>query len=206
MVVSEAMRSVALRRNLTRALIATALLWMLTTSGCVSVRPVETGVNFSLAPDEGILVVDIHSVMPIEELSFSQAVAVSDLPAGEHFILLAVSAGKYRWDEIVIPAGEVVIPIGMSRDDSWKFRVEPGRISYPGHMEVRGRTAARSVKLGIYIDNRSALALRKLREGFADLLERYPPIYTGLMRDDFLDYYSRAFSKPAAGGTEGNSP
>jgi hypothetical protein len=49
------------------------------------------------------------------------------------------------------------------------------------------------VTLGARHDNRSALALRKLREKFPEVLERYQPVYGGAARDDYLEYYWRTF-------------
>ena len=93
--------------------------------GCVAVRPIESGKTLALARDEGILVVHINSAIPIEKLGFSSATAGSNLPAGEHFYLLGVTAGKYRWRDVVIPASKGKVHFVMAREDAWSFRVEP---------------------------------------------------------------------------------
>lgn len=173
---------------------AIVFLVMAVTFGCASVRPVDSDGAFLLAPDEGLLVVDIHSTLPIAELSFSRATAASDLPPGDHFFLLAVTTGNYRWSQIVVPADEGDVPFVMTRDDVWSFRVEPGRISYPGHIAIDGRTGKRNVSIAVFPEDRSGLALRQLRERFPKLLARYPPVYTGPRHDDFLDYFARMSS------------
>jgi uncharacterized protein YceK len=184
-----------------------ALCVLATASGCASVRqleigsgPLEAGALPDLAPDEGILVVHVHTDIPIAKLQISQMTALTDLPKGEHLRLLALGEGRYRWSGIVIPAGEGDVPFRAGRGEFWEFRVEPGRINYPGELTFRGKTRKKSVDLGrIVFRNRSAQMLRTLRERFPALLERYPPVYTGQKSDEYLEYYGKTFLAPGGG-------
>lgn len=175
-------------------------------SGCASVRPLDgnalgLGVLPTLAPNEGILVVRIDTEVPIAKLQISGMTLLSDLQKGEHFRLIAVTAGSYQWSGLVVAAGEGDVPFRMRFDEIWKFRVEPGRTCYPGEFVFRGE--AKSTSVGLYpinLRNRSALALRELLERYPGLLERYPPIYTGHEVDGYLDYYARTFLAPGEAG------
>ena len=152
-----------------------AVLALLTTLGCVSVRPVERGPVPELSPGEGILVVELETAVPIKPM-------------------VVMSAGRHRWTDIVIPAGEGDVPFRMAYGhDVWGFRVEAGRINYPDQLRFGGRTRAKSVDISVRRLNRSALALRKLRSEFPEVLERYPPVYAGPTRDDYLEYIGRSF-------------
>ncbi len=176
-----------------------AVLALLTTLGCVSVRPVERGTVPELSPGEGILVVDVETAVPIKQIDVSRVTVGSDLAKGEHFYLVVMSAGRHRWTDIVIPAGEGDVPFRMAYGhDAWGFRIEAGRINYPDQLRFGGRTRAKSVDISVRRLNRSALALRKLRSEFPEVLERYPPVYAGPTRDDYLEYFGRSF--PGADG------
>jgi hypothetical protein len=170
--------------------------------GCGSVRPLDgaslaAGVVPTLSPNEGILVVRVDTDVPIAKLQISDMTALSGLAIGEHFRLLAMRAGEYRWSGLVVPAGAGEVPFRLRPDDFWEFRVEAGRVSYPGEFTIRGETRSASVSLyPLQLRNRSALALTELLERYPGLLERYPPTYTGHEVDNYLDYYAGTFLAP----------
>ena len=176
-----------------------ALCVLATFSGCMSVRLIdetslESGALPVLASDQGILVVHVHTDVPIRKLQISQWTALSDLPKGEHLRLLALGVGGYRWSGVVIPAGEGDVSFRIPREEFFEFRVEPGRINYPGELTFRGKTQKKSVEVSpIVFRNRSALMLRMLRERFPVLLERYQPVYTGQKSDGYLEYFGKTF-------------
>ncbi len=162
--------------------------------GCLTSPAIEDGATAELTERQGILVVHIQTAVPIEKLMMDGKILVADLPAGEHLILRAVGSGRHRWSGIVIPAGEGDVPFRMDpAHDAWKFRVEAGRTTYPGQLHVGGRKRAKSGDLTVRIVNRSALALRELRAAHPELLERHPPAYGGMERDDFLSYFARTY-------------
>ena len=174
-------------------------------SGCVSVRPVEPGADFELGPNEGLLVVDIDTELEIGMLRFGGMKAAEDLPAGEHFYLLAVTAGTYRWNQIELPsASGVSVGFVFFRDDTLRFRIRPGRINYTGQLVFWGDRGERHVAVGGGPINRSALALRRLRERYPGLVERYPPVFAASYRDDFLERFARGF-RPATSDAGGEA-
>jgi len=161
--------------------------------GCTTARPVLPGANPTLPEGEGFLVLDLVTDVQIARLECSGVIAAHDIPPGEHLVLLAIDAGAYRWNRVSFsgPDGELRLELG--RDGPWKFRVEPGRISYPGNLVFRGaellwtahRLEARSL-------NRSSMAFHRLEKLYPELLGRYPILYTGHHRDDFLERYAAA--------------
>jgi hypothetical protein len=169
------------------------LVLLLVSVGCASIRPLQSGTE-TLAPNEGILVVHIRSEVPIQKLAISGITAFVDLPPGDHFRLLAVTEGSHRWSQIVIPADEGRVPFTTKPgDDFWEFRVERGRINYPGDLHFHGKAAKKHAEIGVRGRNRSAQVLQHLRERYPALVERYPPIWAGRGDDDFLDFYGRSF-------------
>ena len=165
----------------------------------------ELGVLPVLASDEGILVVHVHTNVPIGKLQISRWTALSALPKGEHLRLLAVSAGDYRWSGVVIPAGVGEVSFLLPYGEFSEFRVESGRINYPGKLIFRGRSRKTSVNLSpIRFRNRSAQMLRTLRERFPELLKRYMPVYTGQKSDGYLEYYWKTFLAPNAASGAGS--
>jgi hypothetical protein len=121
--------------------------------------------------------------------------AAHDVRPGEHLVLLAIDAGSYRWNRIYFPGPDGVLRIDIRANQSWSFRVEAGRISYPGQLVFRGaellwtahRMEARSI-------NRSSMVLQRLQKLYPGLLARYPIRYTGGRRDDFLERYAEALA------------
>ncbi len=160
--------------------------------GCTSLRTLQTGLE-PLAPGEGILVVHIHLPYPVAKLSINQATALTNLPKGEHLRLLALKEGSYHWSKIVVPADSGDVSFTMANVELFQFHVKAGRINYPGELSFRGRSGKTSVDIAPSRRNRSAFVLDLLRERYPGLLGRYPPIYSGPYRDDYLDYYGRSF-------------
>lgn len=176
-------------------------------AGCVSVRPIEPDAQFALRPDEGILVVHVRTNTPVLLLEFGWAPAASDLSEGEHLLLLAVDAGAHSWSQVTVDAatfsvverrtasGEATLTYQQSargsgrlefRGEKMGFRVEAGRVNYPG-MLLLDRTAV--YEMDAQLIDRTASALAQLEERFPELLARYPVVYTGQARHVFLDHY-----------------
>jgi len=172
-----------------RLVTATALCIAL---GCTTARPILPGVDPGLRPGEGLLVLDLDSDVRISSLACSGVLAAHDLPPGEHLVLLAIDAGSYRWNRVAFGLDGMLL-LDFRRTEPWSFRVEAGRISYPGQLVFRGagrlwterRLEARNI-------NRSAMVFQRLRKLYPELLARYSIRYTGRHRDDFLERYTAA--------------
>ena len=75
----------------------------------------------------------------------------------------------------------------------WSFEVRPGTLYYPGSLEIERWYGVRSF-------DRSAEMLERLERDHPDLLKRFPIIYSGPGRDDFLEFYERTRATLASGG------
>ena len=155
--------------------------------GCTKPRPVAEGMAPTLAPGEGILVVDVESDVRIERLALSGMTVAERLEPGHHLALVVVGAGSYRWTEIQVPGPFGSARFRIQRDDEWAFRVEPGRINYAGRIVVRYRPGLGSVQMVGRNLNRSAMAWLELERRWPDLVGRYALAYTGPVDDAFLE-------------------
>jgi hypothetical protein len=164
-----------------------AVLALALASGCVSSRPIAPGEIPTLAADEGILVLDVESAVPVERLALNGVVVAEFLEPGRRLALLVVGAGSYRWTSIQIPGAFGSLRFRMRREDEWTFRVEPGRINYIGRLEVEERRSGLGpVQLLGRNVNRSAMAWVELKKRFPLVVERYPVVYSGPAKDEFL--------------------
>jgi len=172
--------------------------------GCVPPRPIVVGEIPTLSPDEGILVLDVESDVPIERLALNGVPAVEHLEAGHQLALLVVEAGSYRWTAIQIPGASGSARFRIRREDEWTFHVEAGRINYPGTILVSHRSGLGSIQLYAGNLNRSAMTWVELKRRFPQLVERYVVIYSGPAKDGFLAQLATLqASKRAAAAREG---
>lgn len=175
--------------------------------GCTTARPILPGADPGLRDGEGLLVLDLVSDVRISSLACSGVRAAHDLPPGEHLVLLAIKAGSYRWNRVAFGGPQVKLLLDFGRKEPWSFRVEAGRISYPGQLVFRGaellwtahRMEARSI-------NRSAMVFQRLRKLYPELLARYPIRYTGRRRDDFLERYTEILGAGRSAKTRATAP
>lgn len=124
--------------------------------GCATLRPIETDQPVELGHNEGILLIDVASNVPINRLYVNPTTPLEDFPAGRTLRLVAAPAGSYRWWKLSFPNG---MGYRMLRHDYWEFRVEPGRISYPGMLMVHSSPVAHLTgDIGVQSLNRSALS------------------------------------------------
>jgi len=107
--------------------------------------------------------------------------------------LAVLPAGNYRWTAIEVPSatGDFYYRFRMRPDSDWRFKVEAGRINYPGQIIVKGnqRVLSRSRTLWAWTKNRPALALERIRATYPMLLAQYPLANGRSERDDFLERY-----------------
>jgi hypothetical protein len=168
---------------------------VLSALGCANARLIAADGPLALRANQGILVVHIDSDFPIRRLRFDTGVtAASDLSRGEYVALAVVPAGSYRWTTIEVPMAEnrdFYYRFRMRRDSDWSFKVEAGRINYPGQVIVKGsaRELSREKSLWAWTRNRPALALEQIRATYPTLLTQYPLANGRSERDDFLEYY-----------------
>lgn len=145
---------------------------------CAKSWPVEPGAEVLLRPGEGLLLVHVRTNTALHSMEMGRVLAVESLPPGDHVRLTAATAGTHRLSRILIPG----FPFDVGHLGI-RLRVEPGAISYAGMVVVE-----RAGFLKIYVDmvDRSAIALDALRRSHPELVERYPVVYTGRARHEFL--------------------
>jgi len=173
-----------------------------------------------LAEDEGLLIIQIDTDIPLEAISFDRGPVAENLPKGRHLWMVRARAGHYSWNRI-----QMGVETGKRRsldlddyrylmrvedwvwDDEYEFDVVAAEINYPGELIIRSDVILRSVGAGYSVRNRnhSAMAIRELQKTHAATLRMYPLRYTGAGEDGFLDYYSRTRERLEAEGA-GISP
>jgi hypothetical protein len=172
------------------------LLALLSALGCANVQPIAADGPLALKSNQGILAIHVDSDFPIRRLRFNTGITVArDLSRGEYVALVVVPAGSYRWTTIEVPMrnSDAYYRFRMRRDSDWRFKVEAGRINYPGQVIVKGseRTLLRSNSLYAWTKNRPALALERIRATYPSLLTQYPLANGRSERDDFLALYQK---------------
>lgn len=185
-----------------RSIEISLLLMLLVAMGCApnlvgELRPSEYA--FDLSEDEGILVVETDSNTPIHQLVFEhdgrsgRDVHLRQIEKGRRINFLVLSAGRYRWSRIELLGSTfrgVHYPYVWELDDEsdhWRFSVEPGVINYPGVIVV---DSERVGWLSAYTENRSGRFVEYLWQDADFLLDDFRLVYSGRVRDDFLEFYS----------------
>src|SRR5262249_54706093 len=155
-------------------------------AGCVTARPIPAGTVPTLGPDEGILVVDVETAVPIERLLLSGATAAEHLEPGHALRTIVVRSGEYRWSGLRIHGAYGIVRYRVDRDEEWTLRVVAGRINYPGTLVIHKRRNAIGSALAGGVENRSARTWLELKRSAPELLARYGVSYGGAQPDAFL--------------------
>ncbi len=197
-----------------RALRCLALLCCLHLAGMLTpaaaqARELAEGDLPSLAPGQGYLVVLVDTDSPVLSLQLNRRGSllgdekIDRLDRGRSLRVLALDAGDYQWTRIeaerTVAAGQVIAtdprgrPLGSERydvadlDTAAPFRIEAGRLNYPGDLHLRFRDGM----IQLTMPNRGEQAMRQLaqRHGWRDepafvwtgmIADRYPAWRTGL--------------------------
>jgi hypothetical protein len=168
----------------------TCLALLLVPLGCIQLPtrelpPIPDDDLFILAPDEGILVVDVASELLLDRVIIgNQHVLVRSGPLH----LVVVKAGVYSFDRAHTRLDNYrhywVFPFDwLERNE---FEVIASRVNYPGKLIIKDTSHDRFTARVV---NRSATVLPALTSRFPSLLKAYPIRYAGPTRDDFYDEY-----------------
>ena len=173
--------------------------WLIATFACVfamatqaGMRRVDPGEIPVLQPDEGLVVVAVDSDILIRSLrvlkdgkSFGAGM-MTDIQAGRSFQLYTADAGDYEWREL-----RMVYNLRYDLDDEteFKFKVEPGKITYAGDLLFR---AINFWRAEIAVSNRGLAAMDWLELQHPALYEKYPFQYSGHYPDPFPAFYRQA--------------
>lgn len=163
---------------------------------CAAIRcaspPRPIGPGDTLRPNEGLLVLHVRTETPLRTISVGGEPLPFAVGRGTHLRLMAVSAGRYRWSGLGLPANwedsrqPGTVQVSFRDVAELSFSVEAGRVNYAGMLEVydygHHLVRIRSV-------DRTALAIEELHAQFPTWLDQFPIVYAGPGRNVFLDRY-----------------
>lgn len=163
--------------------------------GCASARiaPIDASQPIALAPDEGLLILQIDTEVALHDLILSRRSIARSLGKGQHIWLVRVRAGSYRWQQIEIgdnPRYRRIYEIDS--DDEMRFDVQAGVLNYPGELVIREGPSSSWGYPTLIVRNRNhaAMAVRALQKRDPRILEARTLRYAGSSKDAFLDYYT----------------
>jgi hypothetical protein len=181
-------------------------------AGCVGSvdrhEAVLPNTSATLDANEGLLIVQIDTDVPVERVLLTSGAVATALPKGQHLWVIRLPAGRYGWhrvdlgDQSGIDSNFFMRDIDLIRENEFEFEVLSGAINYPGGLIIRTNARYRSSE-AVLIRNRnhSAMAVRRLIEAYESLLDAYPIRYAGWSGDGFLEFYSQE-RRAVLGGDE----
>ncbi len=189
-----------------------SILILLGPGGCAKPawEPVPAGESHGPRAEEGLLVLDVDSDVPIERLETDGSIAATRLPRGRHTWIVRARPGSYAWRHVVLGQGSGFSDsrVSLPDDDEFRFDVVAGRLNYPGELVIRsdawGRWRGRRIE--VRNRNHAASALRTLRGTHSALLSEIPLRTAGASADRFLERYDEARSRPERPASEGPNP
>jgi dipeptidyl aminopeptidase/acylaminoacyl peptidase len=145
-----------------------------------------------LEPGEGLLVMavdtdaDLQSVRLNKDGQLFGAGMMTHLSAGRSYRLFVAPAGDYTWNKVEFLSNYFV---KLRDDPEFKFKVEPGRIIYPGDLLFRPKTLWR---VEAAMTNRGLAAIDWLQQQHPGVYARYEFAYSGHYPDPFPAFYRAA--------------
>ncbi len=158
-------------------------------SASARMRLVEPGEVPRLDADEGLVVMAVDTDVPLRTVSvnkddkFFGSGVMSRLDPGRTYRLYVADAGDYEWEEVRLLRQ---LKMKLHDDPEFDFRVEPGRITYPGDLLFRPVTLFRAE---VAVPNRSLAALDWLAQAHPALLAAHGFAYVGHYPDPFPAHY-----------------
>ncbi len=194
------LQSASSPRSVTLLFLAFALSEIL---GCAvgGIPPIDVNAPIELAPNEALLIVHIDTNLALKNLFLNNRSVAQSLGKGRHVWIVRVRAGSYRWQRVELGSGRRLNQrIKLESDEELRFKVEAGKINYPGELVIRGGSQSSWGAGTLVVRNRnhSAMAVRELRGQYDAILRSLPLHYAGLSGDGFLEYYTRTRERPSA--------
>ncbi len=173
-------------------------------TGCSTIHfhRIDSETPIELAIQEGLLVMQIDTDLPIDRLALNGLTIIEPIKVGKHFWIARVYAREYSWKSVHISkhvsyAGRYSIARGkFPREGELDFEIKPGVLNYVGELIVRKHSIGytrgfrRASWISIRIRNHAAMALRELERNYAELLDVYPLRTAGTSGDAFLEFYA----------------
>lgn len=150
---------------------------------------VDPGKLPDLAPDEGLVLVavdtntDLFSVRVRKDGKTFGAGTIHEVKAGRTFRLYVAPAGVYQWQDV---QPILHVKYKLADDPEFKFKVEPGGITYAGDLLFRPINAWRAA---VSMHNRGLAAMDWLEQTHPALYAKYPFAYSGRYPDPFPAFY-----------------
>ncbi len=179
-------------------------------AGCAgSIKNAEVilpGAPVVLGDHEGLLIIQIDTDVPLEQVLFTRGTVASALPKGKHLWIIRAPVGLYEWQRIDLGSQAGVAEshftrdVELSNENEFEFEVLSGTINYPGELIVRTDDFSRSSgRVWIRNRNRSAMAIRRLSRTHTELLDAFPIRHVGWSEDGFLEFYTHKRRSMASG-------
>jgi hypothetical protein len=161
-----------------------------------SVNSIKTEQTQALAPNEGYLLLAVNTNTTLTSMSATGPKRLyftkDDLKNGTNYILVAVPAGDYQFEDINFEG----MYYARLTDDIWNFSVEAGKVNYVGHLKVNSLYIDNSAG-HIFLSNNGSEAFKHMQEKFPRILKGHAMRYAG-QGDDF--FFS--FIQPLTVGTK----
>ncbi len=166
-------------------------------------REFKAGEAVTLAEGNGLLVVLLNSLEPLEFVSLDRRNAtfggekLMTFSAGRSLRLVELPAGEYQWAKATFktPSAFASTYITMRKDPALAFKIEPGVINYSGDLDLDGTVFSGWFRTER--NNRLAAALLQLEREFPNLRKQYPLRWQGSSPDRYIDL----LDKQLAGAT-----
>lgn len=174
--------------------VCVAVFWLLSLSVHARVHLVKPGEIPKLGPDEGLALLVVDSNASLREVKFRRdgkvfdAVTIRDVGDQAAPRLFVLPAGTYEWSRITTWFG---LWYEFRDKEETRFRVEPGVVSYPGDLLVRG---AYTTSMDLMFTNRGLQAMDWLDEQHPAIASQYRFRYTGFYEDPFPAFYREAMA------------
>lgn len=169
-------------------------------------RRIEPGKDPALAPDEGLVVLVVDTSAPISSIHVravggGTAEVLNYLDNGRNLYLYAAKAGEYTWSQVNVLGWSTRTRFEL-KDQQYRFRVEPGALSYSGDLVLRPSSWTR---LYVHVANRSLPVLDWLDSQHGAIQRRMPLVYRGDYPDPFPDFYRVARGNDTRSATDLNA-
>jgi len=167
-------------------------------SGCFTARfeVIDPSTPFELAEHEGLLLFQIDSELPIDQIEWSGLFSNKPIRVGETFWVVRVTAGRYSWSSLRVSAGNSyagryrIQKSNYANPSELEFELVQGKLNYAGKLIVSkvNRNGFRSF-ITIRLRNHIAHALRETEKRHPDLFDRYAFHQALITDDEFLEFY-----------------
>lgn len=163
-------------------------------SSCSStVSSIKEDVDVNLSSDSGYLLVGINLNRNIRSIEIVGPKDVNltqqDLKFNTNYFLVEMPIGDYRFDKVRL---NKIYRMELKKG-YWDFKVNPGEISYVGHLQIQA-SGAWSTNTHLELKNKSVNALVFLENNFPNILAKRKVRYRGPGNDRFFELVEAQFN------------